>query len=69
MVCRTILDRTPRLANQNDATGCQNLKYTLMSLESYDIINTGSLPLGKGVTLRWIGITAEGVSDIRFVNR
>ncbi|KDQ16190.1 hypothetical protein BOTBODRAFT_173106 [Botryobasidium botryosum FD-172 SS1] len=41
--------------------GCQNLRFTLIALHSLDIIQEGRLPLLKGVTLKWIGFTEEGV--------
>ena len=47
-------------------TGCQNLRYTLMTLDSFDIIQQGPVPLGKGVTLKWMGITTEGVRSPPF---
>jgi hypothetical protein len=32
-----------------------------MTLDSYDIIQQGAVPLGKGVISKWMGITEEGV--------
>lgn len=45
--------------------GCQNLRYTLISLDAFDLLQTGHLPLPRGTTLSWIGITEEGVGYVR----
>lgn len=42
--------------------GCQNLRYTLLDLESYDIVQEGKIPLPKKTTLTWLGFTSDGVS-------
>ena len=42
--------------------GNQNLKYTLRTVDSFRVMHTGRLPVNKGCTLKWIGITDEGVS-------
>ena len=42
-------------------TGNQNLKYTLRTSDTFRVMHTGRLPINKGDTLRWIGITDEGV--------
>lgn len=42
--------------------GCQNLRYTLLDLESYDIFQEGKIPLPKKTTLTWLGFTSDGVS-------
>ncbi|KAF8308558.1 hypothetical protein DL93DRAFT_2063848 [Clavulina sp. PMI_390] len=40
--------------------GCQNLRYTLMTLDSYDLIKEDAwVPLEKGATLKWMGFTNE----------
>lgn len=44
-------------------TGCQNLGYTLISLDTFVILQQGRLPLPKNRELTWIGITDEGVSQ------
>lgn len=43
--------------------GCQNLRYTIMELDGFDIIQQGRIPLAKKTTLTWLGMTAEGVSE------
>ncbi|KAG8872936.1 hypothetical protein FRB97_007164 [Tulasnella sp. 331] len=40
--------------------GCQNLRYTLISADSFDIVQTGHVPLPRGTVLTWIGVTTEG---------
>ena len=42
--------------------GNQNLKYTLRTSNTFRVMHTGRLPINKGHTLKWIGITDEGVS-------
>jgi hypothetical protein len=42
--------------------GCQNLRYTILDLASFDLIQEGRIPLQKKVQLTWIGFTADGVS-------
>jgi chromosome transmission fidelity protein 4 len=43
-------------------TGCQNLRYTLISLDRFESVQEGQLPLPKLKTLKWIGVSDEGVS-------
>ncbi|KAK4685805.1 chromosome transmission fidelity protein 4, partial [Tremellales sp. Uapishka_1] len=40
--------------------GCQNLRYSLMDLETFDLLQEGRVPLPKKTTLVWIGFTADG---------
>jgi len=42
--------------------GCQNLRYSLIAFDSFDVLQAGPIPLPRGTTLEWIGITEEGVS-------
>lgn len=42
--------------------GCQNLRYTIMELDGFDIVQQGRVPLAKKMTLTWLGFTSEGVS-------
>ncbi|WVR04655.1 hypothetical protein IAU60_001666 [Kwoniella sp. DSM 27419] len=44
--------------------GCQNLRYTLMDLESFEILQEGRVPLPRKVTLVWLGFTSDGVPAI-----
>lgn len=44
--------------------GNQNLKYTLRTSDTFRVMHTGRLPVNKGQTLKWIGITDEGVSNL-----
>jgi hypothetical protein len=46
-----------------DEAGCQCLRYTVMDLDTFDILQDGRVPLPKKVTLSWLGWTAEGVSN------
>ncbi|EIW71228.1 hypothetical protein TREMEDRAFT_28047 [Tremella mesenterica DSM 1558] len=39
--------------------GCQNLRYTLMDLNNFEIIQEGRVPLPKKTTLTWIGFTSN----------
>lgn len=40
--------------------GCQNLRYSLVAVDGFDLVQEGRLPVPKGETLQWIGITTEG---------
>ncbi|KAB5589694.1 Minichromosome loss protein 1 [Ceratobasidium theobromae] len=40
--------------------GCQNLRYSLIAVDGFDLVQEGRLPVPKGETLKWIGITTEG---------
>ena len=40
--------------------GCQNLRYTLIDLNSFELVQEGRIPLPRKVTLTWVGFTAEG---------
>jgi len=42
--------------------GCQNLLYSIISLDRFEVVQEGTIPLPKGRTLKWIGISEEGVS-------
>ena len=44
--------------------GCQNLRYSLVSLDTFDVVQEGRVPLLKGVTVKWIGISEDGVSMV-----
>ncbi|KAK8847432.1 hypothetical protein IAR55_005290 [Kwoniella newhampshirensis] len=44
--------------------GCQNLRYTLMDLDTFEILQEGRVPLPKKVTLTWIGFTSDGAPAI-----
>ncbi|ORX33917.1 hypothetical protein BD324DRAFT_584077 [Kockovaella imperatae] len=41
--------------------GCQNLRYSLMSLDDFELLQEGRMPLPKRSTLSWIGFTSDGV--------
>lgn len=49
----------------DDIPGCQNLRYTVMDLETFDVLQDGRVPLPRKVTLTWLGWSAVGVSQIR----
>lgn len=40
--------------------GCQNLRYTLMDLDTFDILQEGRVPLPRKVSLSWVGFGADG---------
>ncbi|ELU41952.1 WD40 domain-containing protein [Rhizoctonia solani AG-1 IA] len=42
--------------------GCQNLRYSLVAVDGFDLVQEGRLPVPRGETLKWIGVTTEGVS-------
>ncbi|WVQ75997.1 hypothetical protein IAR50_005633 [Cryptococcus sp. DSM 104548] len=44
--------------------GCQNLRYTLLDLDTFDIIQEGKIPLQQKIELDWIGFTSEGIPAI-----
>ncbi|KAH8119330.1 WD40 repeat-like protein [Phellopilus nigrolimitatus] len=44
--------------------GNQNLKYTLRTSDTFRVMHTGRLPVNKGKTLKWIGISDEGAPVI-----
>ncbi|ORY30355.1 hypothetical protein BCR39DRAFT_529347 [Naematelia encephala] len=44
--------------------GCQNLRYTLIDLDTFELIQEGRIPLPKRVTLTWIGFTSDGTPAI-----
>lgn len=47
--------------------GRQNLEYALVDMDTFEVVQQGPMPLGKGVTLKWIGFTNDQVSDQSFV--
>ncbi|KLT43277.1 WD40 repeat-like protein [Cutaneotrichosporon oleaginosum] len=44
--------------------GCQNLRYSLLDLETFDAVQEGRIPLPRNVTLAWAGFSAAGVPVI-----
>ncbi|EJD03058.1 WD40 repeat-like protein [Fomitiporia mediterranea MF3/22] len=44
--------------------GNQNLKYTLRTSDTFRVMHTGRLPVNRGQTLKWLGITDEGAPVI-----
>lgn len=45
----------------NPSSGCQNLRFTLIDLETFDISQEGRVPLLKQTLLKWIGFSDQGV--------
>ncbi|CCO27412.1 Minichromosome loss protein 1 AltName: Full=DNA polymerase alpha accessory factor Mcl1 [Rhizoctonia solani AG-1 IB] len=37
-----------------------NLRYSLVAVDGFDLVQEGRLPVPRGETLKWIGVTAEG---------
>lgn len=42
--------------------GCQNLRYSIVDLESFELVQEGRVPLPRKVQLTWAGFSSDGVS-------
>lgn len=42
--------------------GRQNLEYALVDMDNFEVVQQGRVPLGRGVTLKWIGFSDEQAS-------
>lgn len=49
--------------------GSQSLVGTMVSYDQYHILQSRPLPVPKGHTLRWVGISEQGVSPIPSILR
>ena len=45
-----------------EIAGCQNLRFSIVDLESFELIQEGRVPLPRKVQLTWAGFSQEGVS-------
>lgn len=43
------------------------LEYALIDTDTFEVVQAGKVPLGKGTTLKWVGFTDENVSSLRFL--
>ena len=43
------------------AAGGGGLEYALLDTDTFEVVQQGRMPLGKGATLKWIGFTEEQV--------
>ncbi|BEJ14934.1 hypothetical protein CspHIS471_0407010 [Cutaneotrichosporon sp. HIS471] len=44
--------------------GCQSLRYTLLDLETFDLVQEGRVPVPRNETLAWAGFSSSGVPVI-----
>ncbi|KAM0787097.1 hypothetical protein ACM66B_006353 [Microbotryomycetes sp. NB124-2] len=44
--------------------GRQNLEYALMDIDTFEVVQQGSVPLAKGAKLKWVGFTDEQIPAI-----
>ena len=42
--------------------GRQNLSYSLLDTDTFEIVQAGKVPLGKDTTLTWCGFTDDDVN-------
>ncbi len=47
-------------------TGSQNLTGRLIKFDDFCLLQKDALPLAKGHTLKWVGVTEEGVRVLPF---
>jgi chromosome transmission fidelity protein 4 len=46
--------------------GRQNLEYSVVDTDTFEMVQQGRLPLGKGATVLWVGMTNDQVSILFF---
>jgi chromosome transmission fidelity protein 4 len=44
--------------------GRQNLEYSVVDTDTFEMVQQGRLPLGKGATVLWVGMTNDQVSTL-----
>lgn len=62
----TLPAKYPAYVKLNASSGSQGLMGTIVTFDSFCILQSKPLPIRKGHTLKWVGITEEGASRFLF---